>query len=69
MLPPVRCFTCGKPLGGRIMKKYMERVSKGEDPEKVLNDLGITRYCCRTVLMTSVDLFDEVMQFTTVRSK
>ncbi len=51
------------------MKKYLERVSKGEDPEKVLNDLGITRYCCRTVLLTSVDLFDEVMQFTTVRSK
>ncbi len=69
MLPPVRCFTCGKPLGGRIYKEFRQRVQRGEDPEQVFKDLGIKRYCCRTVLLASVDLFDEVSGYTAVRTK
>lgn len=69
MLPPVRCFTCGKPLGGRIYKKFRQRVDAGEDPEKVFKDMGIKRYCCRTILLASVDLFDEVSGYTAVRTK
>ncbi len=69
MFPPVRCFTCGKPLGGRIWKEFRRRVEAGENPEKVFEALGITRYCCRTVLLTSVDLFDEISGYTAVRTK
>ena len=69
VLPPVRCFTCGKPIGGRIYKEFKERVAKGEDPEKVFEDLGIKRYCCRATLMSSEDYLVEVMDYTTVRTR
>ncbi|MDN5358421.1 MAG: DNA-directed polymerase subunit [Candidatus Diapherotrites archaeon] len=69
MLPPVRCFTCGKPIGGRIYREFKERVAKGEDPEKVFEDLGIKRYCCRMTLFTSENYFEEILPYTTVRTK
>jgi len=69
VLPPVRCFTCGKPIGGRIYREFKERVAKGEDPEQVFKDLGIKRYCCRATLMSSEDYLVEVMGYTTVRTR
>ncbi len=65
MLPPVRCFTCGKPIGGRIYIEFQRRVQRGEDPKKALDDLGVKRYCCRTVLLTTVVLIDEIAPYNT----
>ena len=47
MLFPVRCFSCGKVIG-HLYSLYERRVNSGEDPDKVLDDLGITKPCCRT---------------------
>ena len=62
MMPPIRWPTCGKPLG-QYWDEYESRVKKGEDPKKVLDDLGIERYCCRTTMLTSVDLMGLVAKF------
>jgi DNA-directed RNA polymerase subunit N len=62
MIIPVRCFTCGKPIA-HLYNTYLERIQRGENPQKVLNDLGLERYCCRRMLMTHVDLIDEVLKF------
>ena len=62
MIIPVRCFTCGKVVGSAF-EKFKERVEKGENPEEVLNDLGVERYCCRRMLVSHIDLIDEVMPF------
>jgi DNA-directed RNA polymerase subunit N len=59
---PVRCFTCGKLLADKY-DKFEERVKKGEDPARVLDDLGLKRYCCRTAVLTSVDFSDEIAKF------
>lgn len=59
---PIRCFTCGKVLGDKFAE-FEERVSKGEDPKKVLDEMGIERYCCRTVMITSVDTIREIAKF------
>jgi len=40
---PVRCFTCGKPIGSYYYK-FVERVKRGEDPERVLD--GSTIQMC-----------------------
>ncbi len=61
-LRPIRCITCGKLLGDKY-GQFEERVKKGEEPKKVLDDLGLTRYCCRAALLTSVDLMDEIAKF------
>lgn len=62
MIIPVRCFSCGKVVGGKY-EEYAERVKKGEDPAKVLDDLEITRYCCRRMIFSHVDLEKEVAKF------
>ena len=62
MIIPVRCFTCGKPLGG-VWEQYKERVGKGEKSGKVLDDLDLTRYCCRTVFLTHKDMLAEIAKF------
>ncbi len=62
MIVPVRCFTCGKVIGN-VYENYKSRVESGEDPEEVMDDLGIERYCCRRMLLSHKDLIDEVMQY------
>ncbi|NIA03761.1 MAG: DNA-directed RNA polymerase subunit N [Nitrospiraceae bacterium] len=62
MMIPIRCFSCGKPLG-HLWEEYSERVKKGEKPEKVLDDLHVDRYCCRATLMGNVDLIDTIGRF------
>lgn len=62
MIIPVRCFSCGKPVG-HLWEKFKERVEKGEDRKKILDDLGLERYCCRALFMSHVDLIDTVARF------
>jgi len=62
MMIPVRCFSCGQVIGNK-WEKFKERVDKGEDPEKVLDDLGVKRYCCRRMLVGHVDLIDEIIEY------
>ncbi|MDD3160271.1 MAG: DNA-directed RNA polymerase subunit N [Candidatus ainarchaeum sp.] len=62
MIVPIRCFSCGKPVAGSY-NEFKDRVAAGEAPGKVLDDLGFKKYCCRKMLLTSVDLTDELMKF------
>lgn len=62
MIIPVRCYTCGKPIGA-FWEDYKKRVDSGEAPAKVLDELGIDRYCCRRMLLSHRDLIDELIRF------
>lgn len=62
MLVPVRCFTCGKLIGDKF-EEFKAKVQAGEDPGKALDDLQVTRYCCRRMMITSVDLIDQVLPY------
>jgi len=62
MIVPVRCFSCGKPVGG-LYAEFKERTEKGEPAGKVLDDLGAKKYCCRKTLLTHAELIDEMMRF------
>jgi DNA-directed RNA polymerase subunit N len=42
---------------------FNSRVKAGEDAAKVLDDLGVKRYCCRRMLISSVDVIDQVLPF------
>jgi len=63
MMIPVRCFTCGRVVGSD-WEQFNERRARGEDTRKVLDELGVDRYCCRRMLVTHVDLIDEIAPFT-----
>jgi DNA-directed RNA polymerase, subunit N (EC 2.7.7.6) len=62
VLIPVRCFTCGNLIADKF-DDYQTKLKTGENPEKVLNDLGINRYCCRRMLLTTVETIQQVIPF------
>lgn len=62
MMIPIRCISCGKPIA-QYWEKYKEEVEKGKEPKKVLDALGIKRYCCRSVFLTHVNLIDYASKF------
>ncbi|MFB6216392.1 MAG: DNA-directed RNA polymerase subunit N [Candidatus Aenigmatarchaeota archaeon] len=62
MMRPVRCFSCGKPLADKY-EEFEKRVSESEDPVEIFEDMGIERYCCRRMILTSVDMTEEMMKF------
>ncbi|MGM5487566.1 MAG: DNA-directed RNA polymerase subunit N [Nanobdellota archaeon] len=59
---PVRCFSCGKPIA-HLWEEYKQRVETGENKKHVLDNLGLERYCCRTMFLGHVDLIDITGEF------
>jgi len=62
VLIPVRCFTCGNLVADKF-EDYQNKVKSGEEPAKVLDSLGIKRYCCRRMLLTTVETIQQVLPF------
>lgn len=62
MIIPIRCLSCGRPVG-HLWEEFKERVGKGEDRKKVLDELGLDKYCCRALFLGHVDLLQDVAKF------
>ena len=62
MIIPIRCWSCGKPIA-HLWEDYQESVKAGEDKKKVLDKLGLERYCCRAIFLGHVDLIDTIASF------
>ena len=62
MLIPVRCFTCGNLVADKY-SEYKERVKAGEEDSKILDSLGINRYCCRRMIISSVETIYQVIPY------
>lgn len=55
-------MSCGKNIG-HLWEEYSERIAKGEDRKKVMDELGLERYCCRAIFLGHVDLADTAAHF------
>ena len=62
MMVPIRCFTCGALIGDK-WDEFARRVKNGENPGQVLDDLGFKRYCCRRMLLSNVEVVDEILRY------
>jgi DNA-directed RNA polymerase subunit N len=62
MIIPIRCFTCGKVIAS-YYEQYLERKEKGEEPQMILDEMGLSRYCCRRMIIAHIDLIDEALPF------
>jgi DNA-directed RNA polymerase subunit N len=62
MIIQIRCYSCGKPVA-HLWEDYQKRIAKGEDRKKVLDSLGLKRYCCRQTIMGHVDLLETAGNF------
>lgn len=72
MIIPIRCFTCNNVLAGKWLTyldkvkeysknssneiPYLTHETKKSAHGKALDDIGITKECCRTRMLTHVDL-------------
>ena len=72
MIVPIRCFTCSKIIADKYdyymeeMAKLEKSGIKNEDEDykyfsnihtkQILDNLGLTRYCCRRMLLSTSDL-------------
>ena len=68
MIMPVRCFTCGKVVADR-WEEFARRVKNGEGPKQVLDEMGMTRYCCRRMFISQVDVIDDLLRYAQVTAK
>ena len=63
MIIPIRCFTCGKVIGNK-WQAYLDILAKGEmSASEALTHLGLTRYCCRRMLLSHVDLIEKIILY------
>jgi len=62
MIVPVRCFSCGKPIA-HLWADYKKRVAAGEDAKKVLDEIGLERYCCRGMFLGQTDTLELINKF------
>ncbi|MGQ9718952.1 MAG: DNA-directed RNA polymerase subunit N [Nitrososphaerales archaeon] len=68
MLIPVRCFTCGALIGDKY-EKFVNKVKEGEEPGKVLDGMGVRRYCCRRMILSNINIIDHVLPYYEVRAE
>ncbi len=62
MIIPIRCFTCGKPIG-HLWEDFKKGVKNKKNRKELLDELGLERYCCRSVFLGHVDLIDIVGKY------
>ena len=62
MMIPIRCYTCGKVIA-QYYEDYIEGLKTGKEPQEMLDSYGLNRYCCRRMLITHVELIDDILTF------
>ena len=62
MIIPVRCFSCGKPIGS-LWEKYQKLLKEGKSKKEALDELKLKRFCCRGAIMSHVETIDTVGKY------
>ena len=59
---PIRCFTCGSVIAHQY-DDYAKQVKEGKNPAKVLEYMGVERYCCRRMFLSHVEVMDKIVKY------
>ncbi|GFE53056.1 DNA-directed RNA polymerase II RPB10 [Babesia ovis] len=62
MIVPIRCFTCGKVIG-HLWERWLELLRQNVSEGDALDRLDLTRYCCRRMILTHVDLIEKLLVY------
>jgi DNA-directed RNA polymerase I, II, and III subunit RPABC5 len=59
---PVRCYTCGKIIGGK-WDTYQNMLNEGIEKKEALDKLLLNKMCCRRMIMGHVELIDSLLKY------
>lgn len=59
---PVRCFTCNNLIADKWSRFLCQKDGSGEYGV-TLDNIGLTRFCCRRMFLTHVDVIDDIIQY------
>lgn len=62
MIIPIRCFSCGKPIA-HLYEEYRKLVESGKTQKEALDELKITRMCCRAQFLGHSDSLPLINKF------
>lgn len=62
MIIPVRCYSCGKVVGN-LYEQYQALLDVDYTEAEALNALRVDRYCCRRMLLSHIDLVDDLVPY------
>jgi len=62
LIIPIRCFTCGKLIADK-WEDFVEKIRSGQKADEIYKELGITRFCCKRMLVSHVNLIDDLLAF------
>ncbi|MHB8632442.1 MAG: DNA-directed RNA polymerase subunit N [Thermoplasmatota archaeon] len=62
MIIPVRCFTCGRVVASAY-ETFRTDIEKGKPAKEALDATGLTRFCCRRMIISHVDLIKEAAPY------
>lgn len=70
MIIPVRCFSCGKVIAHKWdeFQAQVATLEEGTDVGHLLDQIGFTRYCCRRMFLSHVDLIDKLLNYNIYKS-
>lgn len=64
MIIPIRCFTCNYLIAdkwSRLDKTgYIDLLKLGYTSKEALDRLGFTRFCCRRMILSNVDMVSKL---------
>lgn len=61
MIIPIRCFSCGKPVG-HLWEEYKSLCEK-KSKKEALDLIGLKRMCCRSVILSQVDSIEIIGKY------
>ena len=62
MIIPVRCFSCGKPIG-QLYEKYKKLIESGKTQKEAEEEVGLKRMCCRAQFLGHSDVLPLINKF------
>lgn len=63
MICPIRCFSCGQVVANKY-DEYVRLVNiEKKTPQEALDILNVKKYCCRRMLLTHVDVIDDILKY------
>ncbi len=63
MIIPIRCWSCGKPIG-HLWEDFLAKTNnRKQNVKETLDDMGLDRYCCRAQFLGQSDLLETVAAF------